>query len=168
MERFIYLCVYKYIKKKFYGIIIIFNGIELQVTSEISCKLACEIESEFLCRSFLFKGPPIGSSYNCQLFHLDHKTLPDGPSTYLNAERPLIDDGQRVGTYYENYCESKKINTIKFDNCINIIDNNKIPLEENYQYLRLQLYILLSISKAVGNNIDRAVSLAILDTLLVL
>ncbi|XP_073981347.1 trynity isoform X2 [Rhodnius prolixus] len=78
---------------------------DLQVTSEISCKLACEIESEFLCRSFLFKGPPIGSSYNCQLFHLDHKTLPDGPSTYLNAERPLIDDGQRVGTYYENYCE---------------------------------------------------------------
>ncbi|XP_022198709.1 uncharacterized protein LOC111055743 [Nilaparvata lugens] len=78
---------------------------ELQVTSEGACKLACEIENEFLCRSFLYKGAPIGNQYNCQLFHLDHKTLPDGPSTFLNAERPLIDDGQRVGSYYENYCE---------------------------------------------------------------
>ncbi|KAJ9576458.1 hypothetical protein L9F63_006671, partial [Diploptera punctata] len=78
---------------------------ELQVTSESACKLACEIENEFLCRSFLYRGPPVGSSYNCQLFHLDHKTLPDGPSTYLNAERPLIDNGERVGTYFENTCE---------------------------------------------------------------
>lgn len=78
-----------------------------QVNSEAACRLACEIENEFLCRSFLYKGAPIGTQYNCQLFHLDHKTLPDGPSTFLNAERPLIDDGQRMGTYYENYCESK-------------------------------------------------------------
>ncbi|CAH0384150.1 unnamed protein product [Bemisia tabaci] len=78
---------------------------ELQVTSEAACRLACEIENEFLCRSFLYKGAPVGTSYNCQLFHLDHKTLPDGPSTFLNAERPLIDDGQRVGSYFENYCE---------------------------------------------------------------
>ncbi|KAF5285569.1 hypothetical protein FQA39_LY16581 [Lamprigera yunnana] len=78
---------------------------ELQVTSESACRLACEIENEFLCRSFLYKGPPIGSQYNCQLFHLDHKTLPDGPSTYLNAERPLLDDGERIGSYYENVCE---------------------------------------------------------------
>lgn len=77
------------------------------MTNEAECRLACEIENEFLCRSFLYKGPPIGAQYNCQLFHLDHKTLPDGPSTYLNAERPLIDDGQRIGSYYENYCESK-------------------------------------------------------------
>lgn len=48
-----------------------------------------------------------GSQYNCQLFHLDHKTLPDGPSTYLNAERPLIDGGERIGSYFENACESK-------------------------------------------------------------
>ncbi|PSN36834.1 hypothetical protein C0J52_14247, partial [Blattella germanica] len=78
---------------------------ELQVTSESACRLACEIENEFLCRSFLYQGPPVGTNYNCQLFHLDHKTLPDGPSTYLNAERPLIDNGERVGTYYENVCE---------------------------------------------------------------
>lgn len=80
---------------------------ELQVTSEAACRLACEIETEFLCRSFLFKGPPQGSQYNCRLFHLDHKTLPDGPSTYLNAERPLIDNGERIGSYSENVCESK-------------------------------------------------------------
>ncbi|KAJ3664745.1 hypothetical protein Zmor_000291 [Zophobas morio] len=78
---------------------------ELQVTSEAACRLACEIENEFLCRSFLYKGPPQGALYNCQLFHLDHKTLPDGPSTYLNAERPLIDNGERIGSYFENVCE---------------------------------------------------------------
>jgi len=77
------------------------------VTSESACRLACEIENEFLCRSFIYKGPPAGAAYNCELFHLDHKTLPDGPSTYLNAERPLIDDGQKIGNYYENYCESE-------------------------------------------------------------
>lgn len=80
---------------------------ELQVTSEAACRLACEIENEFLCRSFLYKGPPQGSQYNCQLFHLDHKTIPDGPSAYLNAERPLIDNGERIGSYFENTCESK-------------------------------------------------------------
>lgn len=78
---------------------------ELQVQSESACRLACDIENEFLCRSFLYRGAPQGSAYNCQLFHLDHWTLPDGPSTYLNAERPLIDNGERVGTYFENYCE---------------------------------------------------------------
>ncbi|XP_023720751.1 uncharacterized protein LOC111871709 isoform X1 [Cryptotermes secundus] len=83
---------------------------ELQVTSESACQLACEIENEFLCRSFLYRGAPVGTSYNCQLFHLDHKTLPDGPSTYLNAERPLIDNGERVGTYYENFCEKTASN----------------------------------------------------------
>ncbi|XP_011347131.2 uncharacterized protein LOC105284944 isoform X1 [Ooceraea biroi] len=78
---------------------------ELQTQSESACRLACEIENEFLCRSFLYRGAPQGSAYNCQLFHLDHWTLPDGPSTYLNAERPLIDNGERVGTYFENFCE---------------------------------------------------------------
>lgn len=80
---------------------------ELQVTSESACRLACEIENEFLCRSFLYKGPAQGAQYNCQLFHLDHWTIPDGPSAYLNAERPLIDNGERIGSYSENTCESK-------------------------------------------------------------
>lgn len=82
---------------------------ELQVQSESACRLACEIENEFLCRSFLYRGAPQGSAYNCQLFHLDHWTLPEGPSAYLNAERPLIDNGERVGTYFENYCESRTL-----------------------------------------------------------
>ncbi|XP_055550528.1 uncharacterized protein LOC129733015 [Wyeomyia smithii] len=78
---------------------------ELQVTSDAACKLACEIETEFLCRSVLYMGSPSGSQYNCRLYHLDHKSLPDGPSTYLNGERPLIDIGEPSGVYYENMCE---------------------------------------------------------------
>lgn len=80
---------------------------ELQVTSEPACRLACEIETEFLCRSYLYLGQPQGAQYNCRLYHLDHKTLPDGPSTYLNGERPLIDHGEPTGQYSENLCESK-------------------------------------------------------------
>lgn len=80
---------------------------EHQVQNESACKLACEVETEFLCRSYLYRGPPVSNTYNCQLFHLDHWTLPDGPNTYLNAERPLIDNGDRIGFYYENFCESK-------------------------------------------------------------
>lgn len=79
---------------------------ELQVTSEPACRLACEIESEFLCRSYLYLGQPQGNQYNCRLYHLDHKTLPDGPSAYLNGERPLIDHGEPTGQYSENFCES--------------------------------------------------------------
>lgn len=91
---------------------------ELQVQSESACRLACEIENEFLCRSFLYRGAPQGSAYNCQLFHLDHWTLPDGPSTYLNAERPLIDNGERVGTYFENFCESKRTEKVGYKICM--------------------------------------------------
>lgn len=77
------------------------------MTSEAACRLACEIESEFLCRSFLYMGAPHSAAYNCRLYHLDHHTLPDGPSAYLNAERPLIDDGEPIGKYFENFCESE-------------------------------------------------------------
>ncbi|KAK7794222.1 hypothetical protein R5R35_012543 [Gryllus longicercus] len=99
---------------------------EMQVNSEAACKLACEIETEFLCRSFLYRGPPIGSKYNCQLFHLDHKTLPDGPSTYLNAERPLIDSGERVGTYYENSCD-KSTSTTPHETLPVVFDSTEEP-----------------------------------------
>ncbi|XP_068200882.1 uncharacterized protein tyn [Palaemon carinicauda] len=78
---------------------------ELMANSDAACKRACEIENEFLCRSFLYKGPPTGNSYNCQLFHLDHFTLPDGPSTFLSTDRPLLDNGERTGTYFENVCK---------------------------------------------------------------
>ena len=30
-----------------------------------------------------------------------------GPSTFLINDRPLIDNGGRIGTYYENRCKSK-------------------------------------------------------------
>ena len=30
-----------------------------------------------------------------------------GPSTFLLNDRPLIDNGGRIGTYYENRCRSK-------------------------------------------------------------
>ncbi|XP_063872644.1 uncharacterized protein LOC135107016 isoform X1 [Scylla paramamosain] len=81
---------------------------ELMANSDKACERACIIEKEILCRSFLYKGPPTGSSYNCQLFHLDHYTLPDGPSTFLSTDRPLMDDGQRTGTYYENVCRKPR------------------------------------------------------------
>jgi len=78
---------------------------ELMANSPAACQRACEIENEFLCRSYLYLGPPTGSQYNCRLYHLDHWTLPDGPSTFLLNDRPLIDNGGRIGTYYENRCK---------------------------------------------------------------
>merc|ERR1719350_1267869 len=36
---------------------------------------------------------------------MDHWTLPDGPSTFLLNDRPLIDNGGRIGTFYENRCK---------------------------------------------------------------
>jgi len=86
---------------------------ELQAPNLGACKRACEVEDEFLCRSLLYKAN-VGSStngasigYNCQLYHMDHKTLPDGPATYLNTERPLLDNGNPLGQYLENHCEDK-------------------------------------------------------------
>jgi len=78
---------------------------ELMANSAAACQRACEIEAEFLCRSYLFLGPPNGAQYNCRLYHLDHWTLPDGPSTFLLNDRPLIDNGGRIGTFYENRCK---------------------------------------------------------------
>lgn len=78
---------------------------ELMANSPAACQRACEIENEFLCRSYLYLGPPNGAQYNCRLYHLDHWTLPDGPSTFLLNDRPLIDNGGRIGTFYENRCK---------------------------------------------------------------
>ena len=78
-----------------------------QANSEAACERACSFENEFLCRSYLYLGPPTGSDYNCKLYHLDHWTLPDGISAFLNSQTPLIGDGSRIGKYYENRCESK-------------------------------------------------------------
>ena len=39
---------------------------ELMANSAPACQRACEIESEFLCRSYLYLGPPTGAQYNCR------------------------------------------------------------------------------------------------------
>ena len=65
------------------------------------------MENEFLCRSYLYKDSDSSLEYNCQLFHLDHFTLPDGPSTFLTTDRPLLDDGEPTGKFVENICQSK-------------------------------------------------------------
>ena len=58
-----------------------------QANSVAACERACQIEYEFLCRSFLYKGPPSPNNYNCQLFHLDHYTFPDGEATFASTDR---------------------------------------------------------------------------------
>ncbi|XP_043210468.1 uncharacterized protein LOC122375257 isoform X1 [Amphibalanus amphitrite] len=83
--------------------------LELMANTAEACQRACEVESEIMCRSFLYHGPPTGTTYNCQLFHLDHVTLPDGVETFLSANRPLIDTGRQPGTYYENVCRSRSL-----------------------------------------------------------
>lgn len=85
------------------------NNPFLKANSVSACSRACSAESEFLCRSFLYLGPPIpGSNYNCKLYHMDHWTLPDGLATFLNSNLPAsISDGNRIGNYYENRCERK-------------------------------------------------------------
>ncbi|ODM98215.1 Cuticlin-1 [Orchesella cincta] len=86
---------------------------EMQTSGLPGCKRACETEDEFLCRSFLFKPTASGttsSMYNCQLYHLDHHTLPDGPATYLNTERPLLDNGSPLGQYQEGSCDDNTKN----------------------------------------------------------
>jgi hypothetical protein len=75
------------------------------------------VENEFLCRSYLFKESSAGLEYNCQLYHLDHFSLPDGPSTFLTTDRPLLDDGEPVGKFVENVCISK-FEIIQFKNQI--------------------------------------------------
>jgi len=83
---------------------------ELQASSLPACRRACEIDDDFLCRSFLYKST-ITTGYNCHLFHMDHKTLPDGPATYLNTERPLLDNGNPLGLYQENTCDDKELSS---------------------------------------------------------
>ena len=88
-----------------------------QANSLQACRRTCTIESEFLCRSFLYTGTPNGNDYNCKLYHLDHWTLADGVGAFLNSNTPLnIANGGRIGQYYENRCERKPI-LIVIGNC---------------------------------------------------
>ena len=73
-----------------------------------ACSRACTVEAEFLCRSFLYLGPPTGSEYNCKLYHMDHWSLPNGIEKFINSNLPsTISDGSRIGNFYENRCERK-------------------------------------------------------------
>ena len=40
---------------------------ELMANSAAACQRACEIEAEFLCRSYLFLGPPNGDKTFCHV-----------------------------------------------------------------------------------------------------
>ena len=84
-----------------------------QASNEGACQRACQVENEFLCRSYLYKDSSAGLEYNCQLYHLDHFSLPDGPTTFLTTDRPLLDDGEPVGKFVENVCISKFVFSLK-------------------------------------------------------
>nr|XP_040575876.1 LOW QUALITY PROTEIN: uncharacterized protein LOC121124754 [Lepeophtheirus salmonis] len=79
---------------------------ELMANSIQACDRACNIEAEFLCRSYLYLGAPSGNDYNCKLFHLDHWTLPDYEASFTksNINPANIPNGGRIGSYYENRC----------------------------------------------------------------
>eukprot|EP00096_Caligus_rogercresseyi_P012186 TRINITY_DN5030_c0_g1_i3.p1 TRINITY_DN5030_c0_g1~~TRINITY_DN5030_c0_g1_i3.p1 ORF type:complete len:923 (-),score=211.16 TRINITY_DN5030_c0_g1_i3:445-3213(-) len=79
---------------------------ELMANSIQACDRACNIEAEFLCRSYLYLGPPSGKDYNCKLYHLDHWTLPDYEKSFRNSDLSSseLPNGARIGNFYENRC----------------------------------------------------------------
>lgn len=85
---------------------------ELLASNEAACARACQVENEFLCRSYLYKENTVGLEYNCQLYHLDHYSLPDGPSAFLTTDRPLLDDGEPFGKFLENVCINPDIDAL--------------------------------------------------------
>lgn len=92
---------------------------ELIANSANACGRACRAEVEFLCRSFLYLGPPTGKDYNCKLYHMDHWSLPDGAAAFLNSNSNSINDGTRIGNFYENRCRRQ----LSVDNG-GVIDND--------------------------------------------
>ena len=83
------------------------SSLLFKANSANACGRACRAEVEFLCRSFLYLGPPTGKDYNCKLYHMDHWTLPDGVSAFSNSNSNSISDGTRIGNFYENRCRRK-------------------------------------------------------------
>lgn len=90
-----------------------------QVKSQGGCLRACTIENEFICRSVLYRPSFKPGQPNCALYHLDHKTFPDGLDTFATPSPiPLLDSGDSSATYFEAGCASKfpkRIITIIFD-----------------------------------------------------
>lgn len=80
----------------------------MQVKSQGGCLRACTIENEFICRSVLFRPSFKPGQPNCALYHLDHKTFPDGLDTFATPSPiPLLDSGDSSATYFEAGCSSK-------------------------------------------------------------
>lgn len=81
---------------------------QIQVKSQGGCLRACTIENEFICRSVLFRPSFKPGQPNCALYHLDHKTFPDGLDTFATPSPiPLLDSGDSSATYFEAGCSSK-------------------------------------------------------------
>lgn len=80
-----------------------------QVKSQSGCIRACAIENEFICRSILYRPSYKPGQPNCALYHLDHKTFPDGSETFTSANNaiPLFDGGETTSVYLEASCTSK-------------------------------------------------------------
>ncbi|XP_053208805.1 protein let-653-like [Panonychus citri] len=77
---------------------------ELLVKSQSGCIRACAIENEFICRSILYRPSFEKGQPNCALYHLDHKTFPDGSETFSTASLPLFDSGETSAVYLEASC----------------------------------------------------------------
>ncbi|CAG2104687.1 unnamed protein product, partial [Medioppia subpectinata] len=81
---------------------------ELLVKSQGGCLRACTIENEFICRSVLYRPSYKPGQPNCALYHLDHKTFPDGADTYTTpSPLPLLDSGETTAVYLETSCTNE-------------------------------------------------------------
>ncbi|KAI1289794.1 hypothetical protein HDE_08363 [Halotydeus destructor] len=81
---------------------------ELLVKSQGGCLRACTIENEFICRSVLFRPTFKPGQPNCALYHLDHKTYPDGMDTFATpSPLPLFDSGETSAIYLESSCANE-------------------------------------------------------------
>ncbi|XP_075678435.1 trynity isoform X3 [Dermatophagoides pteronyssinus] len=84
---------------------------ELLVKSQGGCLRACTIENEFICRSVLYRPSFKPGQPNCALYHLDHKTFPDGLDTFATPSPiPLLDSGDSSATYFEAGCANDTTN----------------------------------------------------------
>jgi len=129
---------------------------ELIANSANACGRACRAEVEFLCRSFLYLGPPTGKDYNCKLYHMDHWTLPDGVSAFLNSNSNSISDGTRIGNFYENRCRRQLSvdNGGVIDNDLGINDNGLDNVNNGNDASNPQI----SADGSSGNQVDTASS----------
>ena len=99
--------------------------IELQVKSQGGCLRACTIENEFVCRSVLYRPSYKPGQPNCALYHLDHKTFPDGLDTFATPSPiPLLDSGDSSATYFEAGCASKSTTEPIRLRCVAVITIN--------------------------------------------